>query len=138
MRHEHDLHNLCCFQRLQISTIPKNWKHYCTERLYCKQSPYSRPSFDERVKGFSRLCSFCGSTDKTGLHLLCECNSIKWLWSQLCMLFQGILIFGITDEFTLDKNRLLKNHFVNCQVIYLLFISETYVPYKCPTEQYEL
>ena len=54
------------------------------------------------------------------MQLFYQCNSIKFLCNELIILFHDLLIlslllphtviFGITDNFPLTKNRLLKNH----------------------------
>ena len=64
--------------------------------------------------------SFCESTDETPLHSFYEATqSNRYGTSCACFFHDALIlplltpqtaIFGITDKFTLAKNRLLKNH----------------------------
>ena len=72
----------------------------------------------------SPLCSFCNLCDETPLYIFCECDCIKFLWSDLVQYFQNSLvlptltpqaaIFGFLDftnsEYIFKKNKLLINH----------------------------
>ena len=72
-----------------------------------------------RIKN-SLLFSFCVLTDETSLHLFYECKSIKLLWNSYAWHFYDVLVLplltsqtalvGISNEFAIDKNKLLKNH----------------------------